>query len=72
MKTLENPIFPISIKSSLLPRLDYFESSLLPRLDCFESSLLPRPDCFEGMLLRKNDVFPMYNYYYKNIVYLIV
>ena len=51
VKTLENPIFPTIIKSSLLPRPECFESRRLLRPDRFESSLLPRPECFESSLL---------------------
>ena len=43
MKTLENLIFPTSIKSSLLPRPDHFESSLLPRLVCFAVTKMVSP-----------------------------
>ena len=48
VKTLENPIFPTSYKSSLLPRPECFESSLLPRLECFAVTKM---------------VFPLYDYY---------
>ena len=60
LKTLENPLFPTSIKSSLLPRLE-----------CFESSLLPRPDCFESTHHCKCDGFSLFNYYYKTLKVII-